>query len=783
LAEIGRRKSPDRLLRLEDDKLLRGAGRFVDDLSLPGMLHASFVRSQVAHAHLRGVDVEKARQAPGVRAVYTWADLRPHLTVDRLPAATPAAAIKVHLDPVILADKEVHYVGEPVAMIIAESRALAEDAAALVMLDLEPLPAVVDIELGLSPRSPKARLDCTDNTLANWRIGYGDIDAAFDGADHRIAMRYDLHKGGAHSMETRGLVAHYDTFERQLKVWDSTQMPHRVKRVLVACLGLDETRVRVIAPDVGGGFGPKGPVYAEEVAVPLAAVLMGAPIKWIEDRYEHFVTTNQERDQIWEVEAAFDAGGRLRGIRGALKHDHGACTPSGIQLPQNSTTNLIGPYHLPAYRIDVSLCLTNKVPSTSTRGAGRPQGTFVMERLLDRIAATLDLPREEVRSRNLIPPERLPYITQVVTRDGLPMTYDTGDYPGCQERALTAAGWSDFAARQQHMRVQGRYIGIGLANYLEGTGRGPFESAEVRIGASGKLVVTSGAASQGQGTATMLATIAAGVFDMEPNEVEVVHGDTGAAPMGLGAYASRQTVTAGSATLEAARRVRQKALEAASVILDTPIDELEVAGGRVRRKGPSNVSKSLADIARALGGVAGFSLPKGITPGLSALVDFEPPAITYTNGAHVAEVEVDPMTGVVTINRYIVVHDCGRIVNPELVDGQVIGGVIHGIGATLFEHMRFAPDGQPLTVNFADYLLPTADVAPRIEIHHMESPTPLNPLGAKGAAESGTIGAPAAIVSAIENALSPFGVEIARTPVTPAALATMIYAARAKGRR
>ncbi len=783
MAEAGQRKSPDRLLRLEDDKLLRGAGRFVDDLSLPGMLHASFVRSQVAHAHLRGVDVEKARQAPGVRAVYTWADLRPHLTVDRLPAATPAAAIKVHLDPVILADKEVHYVGEPVAMIIAESRALAEDAAALVMLDLEPLPAVVDIELGLSPQSPKARLDCTDNTLANWTIGYGDIDAAFDGADHRIAMRYDLHKGGAHSMETRGLVAHYAAFERQLKVWDSTQMPHRVKRVLVTCLGLDETRVRVMAPDVGGGFGPKGPVYAEEIAVPLAAMLLNAPVKWIEDRYEHFVTTNQERDQIWEVEAAFDAGGRLHGIRGALKHDHGACTPSGIQLPQNSTTNLIGPYHLPAYRIDVSLCLTNKVPSTSTRGAGRPQGTFVMERLLDRIAATLNLPREEVRSRNLIPPERLPYVTQIVTRDGLPMTYDTGDYPACQERALRAAGWSDFTARQQHMCAQGRYIGVGLANYLEGTGRGPFESAEVRIGASGKIVVTSGAASQGQGTATMLATIAAGVFDVETSEVEVVHGDTGAAPMGLGAYASRQTVTAGSATLEAARRVRQKALEAASAILDTPIDELEIAGGRVRRKGPSNISKSLADIARALGGVAGFSLPKGIAPGLSALVDFEPPAITYTNGAHVAEVEVDPMTGVVTINRYIVVHDCGRIVNPELVDGQVIGGVVHGIGATLFEHMRFAPDGQPLTVNFADYLLPTADVVPRIEIHHMESPTPLNPLGAKGAAESGTIGAPAAIVSAIENALSPFGVEITRTPVTPAALAGMIHAARAKERR
>jgi carbon-monoxide dehydrogenase large subunit len=765
------------LTRLEDDRLLRGQGRFVDDIVVPGLLEAAFVRSTHAHARIRGIDTAAARALPGVHAVLTFHDLRPVLTCDRLPAATPAAAIRIHLDPCILVQEETCFVGEPIVLIVADTRALAEDAAELVTIDYAPLLAVTDVRAGLAAGSPQARLEHPDNCVARWTIGYGDCDAAFKAAAHRISASFELHKGGAHSMEGRGLVARPDPLDDMLTVWDSTQMPHRVKRVLVATLGLTENQVRVIAPDVGGGFGPKGPVYAEEIAVCAAARLLGKPLKWVEDRYEHFVSTNQERDQVWDVEAAIDATGKLLGIRGTLLHDHGACTPSGIQLPQNSTTNLIGPYVLPTYKLDVSLCLTNKTPATSTRGAGRPQGTFVMERLLDRIAARLDIGRDEIRRRNLIPPEHLPYRTHVVTRDGLPMTYDSGDYPECQRRALAAADWADFPARQAAARARGRWIGLGLSNYVEGTGRGPFESASLRIGPSGKVLIASGAASQGQGTRTMLTRIAADVLGVRDEQIDVTCGDTGAIAMGLGAYASRQTVTAGNALHAAANEVAQKIRQTASILMEVAPEDLELKNGFVQVKGVASLRRSFGDIAKALSGNAGFALPGSLKPGLAATIDFEPPAITYTNGTHLAEVEVDVRTGHVKVTRYVIVHDCGNMINPKIVDGQVLGGVVHGISATLFEWMRHDADGQPLTVNFADYLLPTADAVPRIEIHHMMSPTPLNPLGVKGAAESGTIGAPAALVSAIEDALRPMGVEINQLPVTPQRLHRLIRGA------
>jgi carbon-monoxide dehydrogenase large subunit len=556
-------------------------------------------------------------------------------------------------------------------------------------------------------------------------------------------------------------------------------MPHKAKRVLVEALGLSEHQVRVIAPDVGGGFGPKNPFYPEELAIPAAAILLQRPVKWIEDRRESFTATNHERVQDWEVEAAASADGKLAALRGHFRHDHGAFTPSGLSLPQNATTNLLGPYVLPALALEVSACLTNMVAATSSRGAGRPQGTFVMERLLDRIADALGLARDEVRRRNLVQPAQMPYVTQVVTRDGLPMTYDSGDYPECQRRALAAAGWSDFPARREAARRAGRLLGIGLSNYVEGTGRGPFESASVRVGASGKIVVATGAAAQGQGTQTMLAQLAAEALGVRPQDVHVTAGDTAASPLGHGAYASRQAVVAGNAVHLAARKVAEKARQAASSMLEAAPDDLELINGAVRVKG-ADLKRSLGQIAHALSGVAGFALPAGITPGLAAAVDFEPPAITYTNGSHVVEVEVDPETGRVRLTRYVVVHDCGRMINPMMVEGQVHGGVAHGIGMTLYERMCYDDAGQPLTVTFADYLLPTSDAVPMFEIHHMESPTPLNPLGVKGAAESGTIGAPPAIVAAIEDALRPLNVRITELPVTPERLLALIRKAQEK---
>jgi aerobic carbon-monoxide dehydrogenase large subunit len=763
--------------RLEDNSLLRGAGRFIDDVELPGLLHASFVRSPVAHARLNGIDVGQARACKGVRAVVTYRELRSHLTCDRVPLALPVAAIKFHVDPCYLADTELSYVGEPVVLVVAESRAAAEDAASLVVLDYELLPAVVDPREGLKPGAPKARLDCPDNRVAHWVVSYGDVETAFARATHRVARTFRMHKGGGHSIEARGMVARFDRLDNLLTLWDSTQMPHKAKRVLVDALGLTESEVRVVAPDVGGGFGPKNPFYPEELVIPAAAILLDRPIKWIEDRRESFTATNHERVQEWEVEAAADADGRLLAIRGHFCHDHGAYTPSGLSLPQNATTNLLGPYVLPALRLDVSACLTNMVAATSTRGAGRPQGTFVMERLLDGIADELGLARDEVRTRNLVRPEQMPYVTKVVTRDGLPMTYDSGDYPECQRRALAAAGYADFPARRDKARREGRFIGIGLSNYVEGTGRGPFESAAVRIGPSGQIVVSTGAAAQGQGTHTMLAQLAADAFGVRPHDVRVTSGDTGVSPLGHGAYASRQAVVAGNAVHLAARMVAEKARQAAASMLEVAPDDLELIDGTVRVKG-ADLKRTLGQIAHALSGVAGFALPANIAPGLAASVDYQPPAITYTNGSHVVEVEVDAETGQVRLTRYVVVHDCGRMINPMMVEGQVHGGVAHGIGMTLYEWMQFDATGQPLTVTFADYLLPTSDCVPWIEIHHMESPTPLNPLGVKGAAESGTIGAPPAIVSAIEDALRPLNVRITDLPVTPDRLLALIHAAQ-----
>ena len=764
--------------RVEDARLLRGEARFIDDIVLPDMLHAVFARSRSAHARIKRVDTAAAKGLPGVHAVLLYADLRPHLTCDRIPLALAAAAVKFDAEPVCLVDDEACYVGEPIALVVADDRRTAEDAAALIDVDYDELPAVTDPRDGLRPGAPRARLDCPDNLTAEHVVKYGDVERVFARAAHRIRDEFRMEKGGGFSIEPRGVIARYDATEDLLTVWDGTQTPHRAKTVMVQTLGLAEHQLRVIAPDVGGGFGPKAVFHPEEIAIPAAALLLRRPIKWIEDRLESFTATVQERRQIWDVEVAFDAEGRLGGIRGRIYHDHGANVPYGVALPYNGITNMIGPYVLPALHLTASLCLTNMVPVAPTRGAGRPQGTFVMERALDRIAKILNLTRDEVRRRNFIAPERMPYATPIKQRDGGVMTYDSGDYPECQRRALQAADWHGFEARRATAWREGRLLGIGLANYVEGTGRGPFESSAIRIGPSGQIIVASGATAQGQGTKTMLAQLAASVFGVAADRVHVVDGDTVATPLGLGAFASRQAVTAGNAAYLAAQSVAEKAKAAASVMLEAALEDLELKDGDVRVIGVPKMKKSLAEIARALGGLPGFALPGNLNPGLAASFDYQPAGMTYTNGTHIAEAEVNPISGAVKILRYTVVHDCGRMINPMMVEGQVRGGVVHGIGMTLFELMRFDDSGQPLTGTLADYLLPTADVAPRVDIHHMESPSPLNPLGVKGAAESGTIGAPSVIVSAIEDALRPLDLRIAELPILPARLRMLIREAQ-----
>ncbi len=732
----------------------------------------------MAHARIRKIGLDEARALPGVKAIFTYADLRPVLTSDAMPLAMPSAYIRFIVDPTVLVIDEACYVGEPIALVIAESRCVAEDAVALIELDLEELPAVSDIRLGLREDSPKARLGCPSNMVAQLDIGYGDIEGAFAQAAVVISDNFHIHKGGGHSIEGRGVVAHFDRFQNLLTVWDSTQMPHRNKAVLVQSLGLRESQVRVIAPNVGGGFGPKAVFYPEELAVPAAALLLGVPLKWIEDRFEHFVSTAQERDQHWEASIAADADGRLLGLRGIVLHDHGAATPYGASIAYNAATNAIGPYQVPAYQFELQHCLTNMVPTAATRGAGRPQGTFVMERLLDGLALRLGLGRDEIRRRNLIPLEKMPYSFPIRMRDGSNMTYDSGNYPECQARALAAADWTTFEQRREAAKQDGTVLGIGIANYVELTGRGPFESASVRIGPSGEISVTTGATNQGQGLKTMLAQLVAEAFNVRPDTIQVQDGDTAASPLGIGAFASRQTVTAGNAVHRAATIVAEKTRLIAAELLEVAPQDLELADGWVRVVGAPDLRRSLGEIAKSVNGSIGFSLPRNATPGLFASVDFEVSPTPFANGTHIAEVEVDCDTGNVILRRFSVVHDCGRMITPKLVEGQVLGGVVHGIGSALFEWMRYDAAGQPQTVTFADYLLPTSNVLPMIEIHHMESPSPLNPLGVKGAAEGGTIAAPAAIVSAIEDALRHLKVRVTDLPVTPPRLRALIHAAQ-----
>ncbi len=767
-----------RVERLEDRDLLRGKGRFVDDVVLPNMLHAAFVRSPHGHAAIRGIAKAQAAALPGVHAVLAREDLLPHLRNERLVVGLPSKSYKQDLNRPVLAIDEVVHVGEPVAIVVADDRYVAEDGAALVEIEYDPLPAVADCCAALAPGAPVVHRGAPHNLLAEFRMGYGDADAAFAKAAHVFSESLWQHRGGSHSIECRGAVAAYDAIEDRLTLWSSTQMPHQAMRQLCDMLGRDENRVRVVTPDIGGGFGPKLVFYPEDVATALAAIILGRPVKWIEDRREHFVATTQERDQYWDVEIAVDRDARILGIRGTIVHDHGAYTARGVNLPHNSAETVPLQYDVPAYAMNVRVALTNKVPVTPVRGAGHPQGTFAIERLLDRVARELKVDRAEVRRRNLIPPEKMPYKTRLKARGGQPVLLDSGDYPRCQAEALARAGWSDFPARQQTARKSGRYLGIGMANYCKGTGRGPFESATVRIGPSGRVHVYTGAAAMGQGTKTMLAQVVAEQLGADLANVTVTTGDTAAIALGLGGSNSRQTVMAGSSAHVAAVKVREKTLAIAAQLLEAAAQDLEIVGDHVRVKGVPDMKVGLAMVARAVAGTAGFSLPQGVAPGLEATEQMVIDDMAHANGTAVAEVEVDVETGRVDVLRFVAVHDCGRMVHPTLVDGQIAGGTAHGIGNALYEWMGYDADAQPVTTTFADYLLVTATEMPRVEIAHQESPSPLNPLGVKGVGECGVVPVTAAVASAVEDALSPFGVRIAQTPIFPAQIVKLIEEAR-----
>jgi carbon-monoxide dehydrogenase large subunit len=770
------------VLRVEDAALIRGAGRFVDDLKFPGVLEAAVLRSPHAHAAIHRIDAAAARKLPGVHAVFTFADIAPMLTDGRLPLQFRTNQLPPTVAPLVLAKDETVYAGEPVALVVARSRAVAEDAANRLQVDYEPLPAVSDCRAALQPGAARAHRGKASNLLIEFQQGYGDIAAAFARAPHRVRVSLKQHRGGAHSIEGRGAVAVYDANEDRLTLWTSTQLAHEVRAFLMRLLNRDENQIRVVAPDVGGGFGAKFVMYPEEVALCAASLKLNRPIKWIEDRREHFLAAVQERDQYWELEAAFDGEGRVLGLRGELIHDQGAYTPQGLNLPYNASTGVTGPYVVSAYDLRVRVAETNKVATMPVRGAGYPEAAFAMERVLDAIARNLSLDRAEVRRRNVVQPQQMPYVTPLKTRAGSPVALDSGDFPRAIDMALDAIDYAGFAERRQAARAHGRHRGIGIGNGVKGTGRGPFESGIVRIGRSGRISVYTGAMPMGQGIKTALAQICAEQFAVPTDSITVVAGDTAVIPYGQGGFASRQTVTAGSAVHLAATAVREKVLAVAAHLLETGVEDLELRDGRVEVIGAPGSGMTLREVAEAVSGVPGYSMPGKFDPGLESMQSFLPAALTYGMGCHAVEVEVDVETGGVRILRYVVVNDSGRLINPMIVEGQLVGGTVHGIGNALFEWMGYDDGAQPLTTTFADYLLVSATELPRIEVHFLECPSPLNPLGVKGVGESGCVPAAGAIVAAIEDALSPFGVTIGEYPVTPARLFALIAAAPHKSK-
>jgi carbon-monoxide dehydrogenase large subunit len=768
--------------RNEDRKLLTGQALFIDDVELPGMLHVAFLRSQVAHARITKIDVSKARLRPGIVAVYTADDLGDYWRPGPLLVPPPpiAGTIFNQRTQVPLARHKVRYAGEPLAAIVAESRYLAEDAFDDIDVEWEILPAVVDIEAALHDPSSLVHDDVGSNIAAHVRQTKGNVRKAFQAAHRVIARRFRYEHGISSPIETRGVVANWETRAGQMTIWDTTQAPVFVRNGLAAMLGLGEQQVRVIAPFVGGGFGPKIMMfYPEEVVLPWISMQLNRPVKWIEDRLEHFFATTHERGQIHDAELAVDREGRILGIKDVFLHDTGAYDPYGLTVPINSQCTLLGPYVVPAYDSTFTVLFTNLPIVTPYRGAGRQHGVFVIERLLDLAAHELQIDPAEIRRTNLIPADAFPYDNEIIYQDFQPLSYDSGNYEPVLDMALDAIGYRDFLATDQaRLRGDGRHVGIGIACYVEGTGIGPYEGARVQVQTNGKVSVATGIGTQGQGHFTSFAQIVADQLGVDPSDVEIVTGDTDRFYWGAGTFASRGAVVAGNAINEASFAVRKKALKLASEAFECSEDDLVIADGKVAIVGIPEKFVSLGELAQRANPMRGAVKP-GTEPGLESTQYFGPPGGTTANGVHAVIVEVDPLTFDLKILKYVVVHDCGNVINPMILAGQIHGGVAQGIGNAFYEKLSFDEQGQLLNASLADYLLPTALEVPRMELFHTTTPSPLNPLGVKGAGEAGAIPVGPLFAQAIENALrlNGKGIELLEIPLSPSRLFELTKAA------
>ncbi len=778
-----------RIKRSEDPRLVTGNGRYLDDLGHDA-LEVAFVRSPHAHAKITEIDVTGALDVEGLVAIYTYDDLAADTgsrVAEPLPLLIPHPTLTHGRTPYALAKEQVNHVGEAVAMVVAENRYIAEDAAQRIVVDYEFLPAVVGIETARDGDA-LVHADVPGNRAAVMVQETGDADAAIDAAPHSLTLDLAIERSASMPMEGKGVLARWDGDDRSLLVHTSTQTSTSVRQAVAAKLNLPVDRVEVVTPDVGGGFGVKiVHPWPEEVLVPWAAVRLDRPVKWTEDRREHFVSSAHERGQLHRVRVGYDDEGRLLGLSVQFWHDNGAYTPYGLIVPIITSTQLLGPYKPGVYRVEFTSLYTNTVIVTPYRGAGRPQGCFVMERTMDAIAGDLGIDRAVVRERNFIQPGEMPYDQGLIFQDGRPLIYDSGDFPASLDKLKKLVGWEDFEAFREQARAEGRTVGIGLACYVEGTGVGPYEGGHVRVETDGTVVVSTGLTTQGQGHQTMLAQIVADELGVPFERIKVTTGDTRRFKYAVGTFASRTAVMSGSAVATTARKVREKALRVAAEALEVSVDDLETVDGHVRVKGAPAAQMDIGAVAvlcnplryafdEAAQRATQFARPadptkppidQGEAPGLEGTDYYSPTRSTFANGMHAVVVETDPETAEVKILRYCVVHDCGTVINPMIVEGQIHGGVAQGVGGALYERMEYAPDGQLLNASYMDFLMPYASEVPTIEIDHLETPSPLNPLGVKGAGEAGVIPGSAAIASAIEDAE---GIRIRRMPISPSEL-------------
>jgi aerobic carbon-monoxide dehydrogenase large subunit len=775
-----------RVQRVEDDRLIRGQGAYLDDLGGTA-LAAAFVRSPHAHARITDIDVSAALDVPGLIAVYTYRDLTDRLA-EPLPLLIPHPALTHGRTPYPLARDEVNHVGEAVVMVVAVDRYVAEDAADLIDVSYEPLPAVVGIQAARTAQH-LVHDDVPGNLAANATQEHGDTAAAIAAAPHVLELELEIERSASTPLEGRGVLADWDEQAASLRLWTSTQTSTGVRAAVAAKLGLDLSQVDVITPDVGGGFGVKiVHPWPEEVLVPWASRRLGRPVKFTEDRREHFISSAHERGQVHHVTVGYDDDGRLLGLNVRFWHDNGAYVPYGLIVPIVTSTQLLGPYKPPAYRVEFDSLYTNTVLVTPYRGAGRPHGCFVMERTMDAIAAERGLDRALVRERNFIQPEEMPYDQGLIFQDGRPLIYDSGDYPALLRMLKDLVGWDEFPAEQAAAVAAGRRIGIGLACYVEGTGVGPYEGAHIVVETSGKVKVATGLTTQGQGHQTVLAQLVADELGVPLCDVDVVTGDTRRFGYAVGTFASRAAVMSGSAVTLAARKAKDKALRVAADALEVAAADLEIVEGVVQVKGDPDSGISLGTVAvlsnplryafdtaaAAATQFAGTADPDkppvadDDEPGIEGRAFFSPVRSTFASGMHAVVVETDPQTAEVTILRYCVVHDCGPLINPKIVEGQIHGGVAQGVGGALYERMVYDETGQLVNASFMDFLMPYVSEVPRqIEIDHLETPSPLNPLGIKGAGEAGVIPGAAVLASAIEDAE---GLPIRSMPLSPSDL-------------